>query len=376
MSRILFIVEPIPSGHSGQFVLFKKLSARLAKEHQVFLASIFFDEGKRRELESLGIKVITPERDHLFLQKLLSYFGKDNESMLWVESWLREGLLRKNSRELKTILKGEKFDYIINATNTVPIKAHIWWIQGPPLVRTLEDIMGDNHIVRLALLFGRSIIERVDLNITKRNYHLSSKHIANSKYCHQIYLSIGMRIDGIVYTSSGFEDFRPTTGSPSRDYVLAYIGKETELVTLIEMAEKGIKIIGFGSKLPIGANLETLRRMIDYRGFVSREELLSLYSNALFTAFPFTNEPFGYVPLESISCGTPVLTYNKQGPSETLVNGETGWLVNSSDEFVSKAVDIWKRGTTGIRAEVCVNAALPYSIENTEMCLLKFLNHS
>jgi glycosyltransferase involved in cell wall biosynthesis len=109
---------------------------------------------------------------------------------------------------------------------------------------------------------------------------------------------------------------------------------------------------------------------------VSREELLSLYSNALFTAFPFTNEPFGSVPLESISCGTPVLTYNKQGPSETLVNGETGWLVNSSDEFVSKAVDIWKRGTTGIKAEVCVNAALPYSIENTEMYLLKYLNHS
>ncbi len=49
-------------------------------------------------------------------------------------------------------------------------------------------------------------------------------------------------------------------------------------------------------------------------GRVSDDELARLYANAKFTVFPFIHEPFGYVPVESMACGTPpVLTYDKQG---------------------------------------------------------------
>jgi len=39
-----------------------------------------------------------------------------------------------------------------------------------------------------------------------------------------------------------------------------------------------------------------------------------------------------------------VLTYNKQGPSETVDHGVTGWLANSDDELVDLAVRIWREG--------------------------------
>lgn len=374
MSKILFIVDPIAGGTSVQFRLFKKLSINLSKEHQIYITSIFFDERKRRELESLGLKVITPKREQLFLQKLFSYFGKDNESMLWVESWLREGLLRKNSTEMEMMLKGEKFDYIINATNTVPIKAHIWWIQGPPLATTLESIRNENRLVKIALIFAKRLITRIDSSLIRRSVSASTKRLAISKYCYQVYSSKGMKVDGILYTTPGFDDFKSTTDSPSRDYVLAYIGKETDLSPLVKMAEQNIRIKAFGSKLPLGANLETLKNMIDYKGFVSREELISLYSNALFTAFPFTTEALGWVPLESIACGTPVLTYNKQGPSETIIDQETGWLVDNPDEFVKKAVEIWNRKKTNISQQNCVNGVRPFSVEYIVNSLLEYLS--
>jgi len=38
-------------------------------------------------------------------------------------------------------------------------------------------------------------------------------------------------------------------------------------------------------------------------------------------------EHFGIVPLESMYCGTPVLAVDSGGPKETVVQGETGWLV-------------------------------------------------
>lgn len=69
---------------------------------------------------------------------------------------------------------------------------------------------------------------------------------------------------------------------------------------------------------------------------------MDLYSNALFTMFPFTNETFGYFPLESMACGTPVLTYDFQGPSEYVVNAHTGWLVHTDWELVQKSVESGK----------------------------------
>lgn len=38
------------------------------------------------------------------------------------------------------------------------------------------------------------------------------------------------------------------------------------------------------------------------------------------------NEHFGIVPLEAMLAGIPVLAANEGGPTETVVDGETGWL--------------------------------------------------
>ena len=89
--------------------------------------------------------------------------------------------------------------------------------------------------------------------------------------------------------------------------------------------------------------------------------MIKLYSNAIFTVFPFTHEPFGYVPLESISCGTPVLTYSRQGPSETVIEGVSGWLANNSKELVEKAVMIWNSETKMEITEDVQNTARNFS---------------
>ena len=69
---------------------------------------------------------------------------------------------------------------------------------------------------------------------------------------------------------------------------------------------------------------------------------MDFYSNALYTLFTFNHEPFGYIPVESMACGTPVLTYNAQGPSETVIEGQTGWPAKSNNELENFALQIWK----------------------------------
>ena len=71
-----------------------------------------------------------------------------------------------------------------------------------------------------------------------------------------------------------------------------------------KLINNGINIIAFG------------RRKIDtenYLGFVSDEKLRDILTNASATLFLFDYEAFGLIPLESLICGTPVITEPKLG---------------------------------------------------------------
>ena len=55
--------------------------------------------------------------------------------------------------------------------------------------------------------------------------------------------------------------------------------------------------------------------------------LRALYGQATALLFTAPNEDFGIVPIEAMACGTPVMAVNHGGPRETIVHGETGWLL-------------------------------------------------
>ena len=66
---------------------------------------------------------------------------------------------------------------------------------------------------------------------------------------------------------------------------------------------------------------------IVYRVNPSRDELENLYSRCYALLFPSFNEPWGIVPLEAMAFGKPVVAVNRGGPTESVVDGETGFLV-------------------------------------------------
>lgn len=48
-------------------------------------------------------------------------------------------------------------------------------------------------------------------------------------------------------------------------------------------------------------------------------------------------EPFGLFVVESMASGTPAVVYNKGGPAEIVVHGETGYIAKSADEKTAKS---------------------------------------
>jgi glycosyltransferase involved in cell wall biosynthesis len=59
----------------------------------------------------------------------------------------------------------------------------------------------------------------------------------------------------------------------------------------------------------------------------SDERLVELYRTSHALVFTPRNEDFGMVPLEAMASGLPVLAVDAGGPRESILEGETGWLL-------------------------------------------------
>ncbi len=65
----------------------------------------------------------------------------------------------------------------------------------------------------------------------------------------------------------------------------------------------------------------------------------TLFGNAKAFLFPIRwHEPFGIVMLEAMACGTPVIAFNKGSVAEVIIDGQTGFIVNTEEEMV-KAIE-------------------------------------
>ena len=67
-------------------------------------------------------------------------------------------------------------------------------------------------------------------------------------------------------------------------------------------------------------------------------DLAKEYSKSIATICVSYNEPFGLVPLESMSCGTPIVAVNEGGYKETVVNGVTGYLINRDPKKLAEKI--------------------------------------
>ena len=71
---------------------------------------------------------------------------------------------------------------------------------------------------------------------------------------------------------------------------------------------------------------DELHVAVDFRSQVSDDELVQAYNQARLTLYAPIMEPFGFVPLESMACGTPVVGVREAGVRESVVHGVTGIL--------------------------------------------------
>lgn len=81
--------------------------------------------------------------------------------------------------------------------------------------------------------------------------------------------------------------------------------------------------------------------------------ILELYQNSKALLFPIQwEEPFGYVMVESMACGTPVIAYARGSVPEIIKDGVTGFIVNSSPQDIRGDWIIKSTGIEGLKEAI------------------------
>jgi glycosyltransferase involved in cell wall biosynthesis len=266
---------------------------------------------------------------------------------------------------------------VINTSSCILADSVAYYAQGI-MTRTLDEISKNFPVAQqYAYCCLSPWLKFLEYKLVEKFRKSSRQFVANSYFCSSIYREWGFDVDRVIYPPLDTELFKASTSKPSEDFVLTHLGsfeKEGKFSLIKTIANLGVKVKVFGAAP--NRLRRTEHKNITFLGKVSNEELVDLYSNAVFTLFAFNHEPFGYIPAESMACGTPVLTFNRQGPGETVTDFQTGWLAETDEEVVKKAIRIWKQGVDKNMRDSCRKKALSYDVKEISAKWIELLEKS
>lgn len=156
---------------------------------------------------------------------------------------------------------------------------------------------------------------------------------------------LGLNYVATVYNGvdTSTYNFYPQPSDPPYLAFLGRISPEKGTHLAIEIAKRSgwtLKIAGKVDAVDVKYYEQQIKPLIDgdqiqYLGEANHVQKNVLMGNAVATLFPITwREPFGLVMIESMASGTPVIAMQLGSTNEIIAHEKTGFLCNSTDDFV------------------------------------------
>lgn len=115
--------------------------------------------------------------------------------------------------------------------------------------------------------------------------------------------------------------------------------------------------------------------MVEFHVLIPEEKLVQYYNQALITLYAPIMEPFGFVPIESMACGTPIVGINEGGIRESVQDKITGLLTERDPKLFAEAVNTLLRDN---ECRACFGLAGRESVEKNwlwERCIDEIEKH-
>lgn len=271
------------------------------------------------------LKEIIPEIHFVTIKEVLN--TKLAEELNAVSIGIKKNFLWEQV-ELYKYLKQNKQPLLIDFGNTAPI----WYKNKIVTILDLSSVLHPEWF---------SYKSRMYLSLITNAYIKNSrKIIAISNYTKKTIIdhyNIHPDLIEVAYPACpeyfdlSFNNYETGRENKYGDYIIAVssIDPRKNFIGLIKAFNqaqlKNLKLIIVGSESKVFANQNfknaiSRNKNIIFTGYLSNNDLVALYQNALFFVYPSFFEGFGIPPLEAMKCGCPTIVSNTTSLPEVCGN--------------------------------------------------------
>lgn len=185
----------------------------------------------------------------------------------------------------------------------------------------------------------------------------------------------------ILYPPVDTDFFCATETPQEKNYFLSFarlssIKRVDRIVAAFQKMPEERLVITYGKNDPERQNIAKMTEgytNIEMRESPSDIELRELIRGARATIYVPVDEDFGMSPVESMSCGTPVIGVNDGWLRETIIDGKTGLLIDPRCEISGITDAVKKIKTLPNISEACLERAYDFSLISFQEKLRAFL---
>jgi glycosyltransferase involved in cell wall biosynthesis len=271
--------------------------------------------------------------------------------------------LEKTQKKIAEVVNKEDYDVVFCEQDRYTMapfflkylkKPHVYYCQQSIIFRELINgnlfkkaglgTKNDLRSFRLKLYGSRMI------NMDKKVANYSRYTVVNSYFSHESILRTYGQNSFVSYLGVDTELFKPLNISKenfvlSVGHCLPEKGFEFIIKSLSKIDSQirpELVIVSDQGNIQWQSYLKNLASELNVQlrilNLISDDELVLLYNQAKMVVYAPYLEPFGLVPLEAMSCGTPVVGVKEGGVRESVKHDHTGMLTERDEESFSKEI--------------------------------------
>ena len=240
------------------------------------------------------------------------------------------------------LLRGERFDVVVEDLNKVPMLSPLW-VPAPVHLLLVHHLFGTTAFreANLGLATATWLFERIIPAVYRGLPCVAVSESTREDLAHR-----GLDPADIAVIRNGVEldDLRPATERFATPTIV-YLGrlkryKRVDLVlkAVARLRQRGIEVDTIvAGKGDARASLESavhdlgIADRVRFAGFVSEKQKGELLSRSWAHVLTSPKEGWGIVSMEASACGTPTVASDSPGLRETVRHGETGYVVPHGD---------------------------------------------